>query len=158
MSKFTSTLPFLLNRAGVLLGDLFSREIAQDGLTLPMYRVLAALTEENGQRLMDLSTVTGVEMTTLSRLSVTMARRGLLVRERPSENLRVVLVTLTPDGQKFAEKLISRATHYEKVAFGNLAAGEITVLKEQLRRIFNRLETFEGLQPNTVSESVQKRR
>ena len=68
MYRFTDSLPYLLNRVGVRMGELFANELAAEQLTVPMYRVLAALSEADHQRLTDLSAMTTVEMTTLSRL------------------------------------------------------------------------------------------
>ena len=42
MYTFTDSFPYLLNRVGVRMGELFSRRIASYGITLPMYRVMAA--------------------------------------------------------------------------------------------------------------------
>src|SRR5579859_989617 len=41
--KLTESVPYLLNRVGVRMGELFSRRIASHGVSLPMYRVMAAL-------------------------------------------------------------------------------------------------------------------
>jgi len=44
--RLSNSFPYLLNRVGVRMGELFSRRIASFGVTLPMYRVLAALWEK----------------------------------------------------------------------------------------------------------------
>ncbi|WJJ92860.1 hypothetical protein [Neopusillimonas aromaticivorans] len=44
--KFTSSFPYLLNRVGVKMGELFSVRLAELDLTLPMYRVMAVLRQE----------------------------------------------------------------------------------------------------------------
>ena len=49
--RLTNSFPYLLNRVGVQMGELFSRRIAGYGVTLPMYRVMAALWETGDQRL-----------------------------------------------------------------------------------------------------------
>ncbi len=67
--RLSNSFPYLLNRVGVRMGELFSRRIAPFGVTLPMYRVMAALWENGDQRLSDLSTVTTTEISTLSRLA-----------------------------------------------------------------------------------------
>ena len=143
MSQFTSTLPFLLNRAGAAIGELFSHELRRDDLTLPMYRVLAALAEQGDRRLIDLSALTNIEATTLSRMTVGLEHRGLITRHRPRDNLRVMLVGLTAEGRVLAHRLIARGVFYENVAVGDFDAGELTVLKDQLTRIFERLRAFE---------------
>ena len=78
MYRLSDSFPYLLNRVGVRMGELFSRRIASYGVTLPMYRVMAAFWENGDQRLGDLATVTTIEISTLSRLVGDMKRRGLV--------------------------------------------------------------------------------
>src|ERR1700758_2017590 len=59
--RLTNSLPYLLNRAGVRMGELFSRRIAGYDVTLPMYRVMAALWQQGDQRLGDLAAMTSLE-------------------------------------------------------------------------------------------------
>ena len=44
--RLTNSLPYMLNRVGAQMGELFSRRIAGYRVTLPMYRVMAALLED----------------------------------------------------------------------------------------------------------------
>src|SRR4029078_13729564 len=46
MYQLSNSLPYLLARVGIRMGDLFVRVVRKEGLTLPMYRVLAALAEQ----------------------------------------------------------------------------------------------------------------
>src|SRR5438046_9211134 len=86
----TKSLPYLLNRVGVQMGELFSRRIAGYGVTLPMYRVMAALWETADQRLGDLAAMTTIELSTLSRLVAEMNRRGRVSGARTHANRRTV--------------------------------------------------------------------
>lgn len=142
MYRFTQSLPYLLNRVGVRMGELFGRELAADGLTVPMYRVLAALSEGGDQRLTDLNAMTSVEMTTLSRLVATMERRRLVLRRRPKDNLRTVQISLTSAGRNLAERLLPRASHYEQTALRNLGAMESETLKATLVSVYRNLDAI----------------
>lgn len=134
--RFSTSLPYLLARLGVRMGELFSRELARDGLTLPMYRVLAALAEQGApQRLGELAALTSVEASTLSRLLGQMQRMGLVTRERPEANQRSLAVDLAPRGIAMAARLIPRAAHYEEVATGDLSPQEVASLKAALQRV-----------------------
>ena len=77
--RLTSSFPYLVRRVGVRIGELFDRRVAEFGVSVSMYRVLAALTEEDGQRLGRLAEMTSIEMSTLSRLVGSMVRKGLVV-------------------------------------------------------------------------------
>ena len=143
MYRFTGSLPYLLNRVGVRMGELFSRELAEHGLTLSMYRVLACLSERGDQRLSELSAMTTVEMTTLSRLVSAMHRRGLVSRRRPDDNLRTVQIALTTVGRDLAAIMMPRAAHYETVAMQGLTPGAVAALKTTLAMVFDNLGELE---------------
>ncbi len=153
--RFSTSLPYLLARLGVRMGELFARELARDGLTLPMFRVLAVLTETGEkQRLGELSALTSTETSTMSRLLSEMQRRGLVTRERPENDQRSLSVCLTKSGATLAARLIPRAAHYERVALGNLSARSAAQLKTELTQIYGRLDTLEE-EIATVEEAVK---
>ena len=55
MYKLTNSLPYMLNMIAARLGEAFSAELAEHRLTLPMFRVLAALLQREEQRSGELS-------------------------------------------------------------------------------------------------------
>ncbi len=145
MYRFSTSLPYLLAQLGLRMGELFSRELARDRLTLPMYRVLAALAEQGTpQRLGELAALTSVEASTLSRLLGNMQRMGLVTRERPETNQRSLAVDLAPRGIELAARLIPRAAHYEAVATGDLSKQEAASLKAMLLRVDANLAHLEN--------------
>ena len=126
------------------MGELFGRELALEGLTLSMYRVLAALTEAGETlRLNELSARTTVEMSTMSRLLTQMQRIGLVTRERPENNQRSLSVGLTAMGVAAAQRLIPRAAHYERVVMGELTPDRAGQLKADLIQFYDRLNFLE---------------
>jgi MarR family transcriptional regulator, organic hydroperoxide resistance regulator len=152
MYKLTGSVPYLLNRVGVRMGELFSRHIAAYGVTLPMYRVMAALWEVPNQRLNDLSVMTTVEISTLSRLIGTMEKMKLVSRSRLENNARTVAINLTKGGNKLVTELMPIAQHFEEVAVSNLSPTTLKVLKKTLGDIYERLDAIED--ELTVSEDA----
>ena len=148
--RLTDSLPYLLNRVGVRMGELFGNELAADGLTLAGYRVLAALEQADGQRLIDLCVMTTVEMTTLSRLVAALEARRLLRRRRPKDNLRTVRISLLPAGRTLLARLQPRAEHYERTALAGLGAEDVGALKNVLRSIYDSLDKIEREQDATA--------
>ena len=144
MYKLTTSMPYLLARLGVRMGSLFSRRIAAYDLTLPMYRVLAALSERPDQQLGELSAMTTVELSTMSRLIGTMAARDLVSRHRPPDNERTVQINLTARGAAMADLLRKEAEHYEEVAVSSLKPKEIERLKRVLKHIYDSLDVLES--------------
>ena len=141
--RLTYAFPYLLNRVGVRMGELFSRRIAGYDVTLPMYRVMAALWETPDQRLGDLAAMTSIEVSTLSRLIGTMKRKGLVSRTRLKDNARTVAINLTAKGRTLVEELIPIAIHYEEVAVRSFSAKEIAELKTTLANIYTNLDSLE---------------
>lgn len=141
--KLTESIPYILNRVGVRMGELFTRRIAHYGVTLPMYRVLAALWETGDQRLGDLAAMTTIELSTLSRLVGEMKRKGLVSRRRSAANGRTVAINLTPKGRVLAEELMPIAQHFEEVAVRGFAAAKIASMKTLLTDVYSNLNAIE---------------
>jgi len=142
--KFTNSFPYLLNRVGVRIAELFDERIAMYGVTMPMYRVLAALRERPDQRLSDLSDMTTIEISTLSRLVGTMKRKGLVSRRRPEDNGRTVAINLTAKGRGLVDELIPIVVHFEEVAVRNRSAAEIQWLNRALAEAYDCLNDIEA--------------
>ncbi len=139
MYRLTNSFPYLLTRAGVRMGELFSAELAEIGMTLPMYRVLAALWEKDGQKLSELAVMIGLELSTLSRLIGEMQRRDLVLRRRKIGDDRSLLLSLTEAGRAQVGSLIPRAQHYEALAVRGFSAEEIATMKAAFGRILGNL-------------------
>ncbi len=142
--RFTNSFPYLLNRVGVRIAELFAARIAAYGVTLPMYRVLAALWERPEQRLSDLGDMTTIEISTLSRLVGAMKRKGLVSRRRPEDNGRTVAINLTAKGRGLVEELIPIVVHFEEVAVRNRTAAEVQWLNRALAEAYDCLNDIEG--------------
>jgi DNA-binding MarR family transcriptional regulator len=141
--RLSNSFPYLLNRVGVRMGELFSRRIAPFGVTLPMYRVMAALWEKGDQRLSDLAEVTTIEISTLSRLIGEMKRKGLVTRSRLEDNGRTVAINLASKGRSLVEELMPIAVHFADVAVSNYSEDEVDRLKNIFREIYERLGSIE---------------
>jgi DNA-binding MarR family transcriptional regulator len=157
MYRLTEAFPYLINRVGVRMGELFSRRLESYGVTLPMYRVMAALWQRGDQRLGDLSEMTSVEMSTLSRLIGVMQRKGLLSRTRPDSNARTVEINLTTSGRTLVEQLIPIAERYEEVGLRGLAADEVEILKKNLVTVYRNLDVLDREISEIANTTVKKR-
>ncbi|MEW5422959.1 MarR family winged helix-turn-helix transcriptional regulator [Amorphus sp. 3PC139-8] len=137
--QFTNSVPYLINRAGVGVGAQFSDRIRVYGITLPMYRVLAALRQTGQKTLGDLSDMVSKEQSTLSRLIGKMEAKGLVTRDRPKDNARIVLIDLTPKGETLADELMPIAIHFEQTLTEGLDEAQIDALKAMLTHVYTKL-------------------
>jgi MarR family transcriptional regulator, organic hydroperoxide resistance regulator len=136
-------LPYLLNRAGLRVGLMFSADIEKFDLTLPMWRVMIALWHNGGHRLGELAQRTSIDLSTLSRLLVTMQRKGLIVRRRSGLDGRALSLTLTEHGMKLTEQVIPIALYYEDVAMRKIRNADVKKLKDLLKVVYANLEAAE---------------
>lgn len=132
-------LPYLINRVGFALVASFSRTIEPHGLSIDMWRVLAALSNNGGQRQVDLSSMTSIDVSTMSRLVTRMVRAGLVTRSRSEQSSREVLVALSPKGRALAVKLIPVANKLEDIASAGIPAKDLAVVKRWLRKMYENL-------------------
>ena len=144
MGPLDSYLPYLLNRAGARIATAFSEEVRPLGATLQIWRVLAALHEQDGRRMGDLSNTTSIEVSTLTRLVDNMEQRGLVARRRERADARVVLLHATPAGRRLTQRILPIAERYEAVALAGFDASEAENLKAALRRLYANMDGLEA--------------
>ncbi|HEY0525691.1 MAG TPA: MarR family transcriptional regulator [Stellaceae bacterium] len=151
MSRFNlqEYLPYLLNRSAVRIVDTFTDDLRTVGITLPMWRALAALRHGGPMRLGELAEVTSIEMSTLSRTVAAMSRKRLLSRTRSSSDARAVHVALTHEGFALTERLIPSALRCEAAALDGFTGAEVEMLRSLLYRLYANLqaETSEAPPP-----------
>ena len=135
-------LPYLINRVGNTLVQLFSRDLASFELSVPMWRVIAVLAEKGEQRLIDLSLMTSIEASTLSRLTEAMQRKRLVLRQRSRLSKREVVVSLAERGRELVGFLSPIADAYEEEMTADLRASELASTRHSLRVMYDRLASL----------------
>ena len=153
MSDFDLTryLPYLINRTGIRIASTFTEAIRAHGITLQMWRVLAALDHADGQRVSDLAALTSIDVSTLSRILDAMQEKGLIERRRGNgrgsvrerADARVVTVHATTTGHAITGEIIPLARHYETVALAGLSPAETEALKAMLIRVYENIAMLE---------------
>jgi DNA-binding MarR family transcriptional regulator len=101
-----------------------------------MWRVLAALSDSGGQRQVDLSGMTSIDASTMSRLVSRLVRMELVTRSRSEKSSREVVVALSPKGRALVQRLIPIAVRLEQAASAGLSARELAVAKRLLARMY----------------------
>ena len=142
--ELTKSFPYAVNRVGVRMGELFSRRLRRHGLTLPMYRALAALRQHEPQRLGELCEIVVAEQSTLSRLVGTMTRAGLVTRVRPEDNARTVQISLTDKGRRLVDKLIPVAMKFEEVGIRSFTPKQAEWLRAALDQVYQNLDALDS--------------
>jgi DNA-binding MarR family transcriptional regulator len=135
-------LPYLINRVGSAVAETFTSEaLARRSLSLAMWRVLAALSNNGEQRQIDLVAMTSIDASTMSRLVTRLVRAGLVTRSRSKTSNREVVIALSGKGRTTVEGLIPIAKDMEKVASAGIAPRELETVKKALRAMYSNLTT-----------------
>jgi len=123
-----------------------------------MWRVLAALNQQDGQSVGGLAATTSIETSTLSRLLDQMQKKRLLLRQRDSDDQRSISIHRTPAAAAITEKLIPVALAYESKALMGLTRDEEKTLKAMLRRLYRNLDALGGSDRRAAAKLPAKRR
>jgi DNA-binding MarR family transcriptional regulator len=129
-------LPYLINRIGAAFVAGYEPDLAQHGLSIAMWRVLAALSINGKQRQIDVADTTSIDVSTMSRLVTRLVSLGLVTRTRSDTNNREVSVELSPKGRALVNRLIPRARKLEADATAGISAADLAVTRETLRRMY----------------------
>lgn len=136
MFDLRNYLPYLLNRVGFAVSDVFAEALAEESLTVPHWRVLAVLMHEGTMRVSELSELTSIEISTLSRLLSGLQRRGLLTRKSAKDDARVVNVTLAARGRAIVTRLLPSAVALEDRLIAGISPKDVVQLKGLLAKLY----------------------
>ena len=133
-------LPYLINRVGFALVESFTADaLTPHGLSIAMWRVLAALSNRGEQRQIDLVDMTSIDASTMSRLVTRLVRMGLVTRSRSATSNREVVIELSPKGRVLVQRLIPIAKKLEQTASVGLPPKDLAVAKRALGRMYDNL-------------------
>src|SRR5690349_12297785 len=99
-------IPYLLRQVAERLGRSLNEALKPFDQTPSVYRVLIALTRRNPARITELAELTLLELSTLSRTVDRMQADGLVKRAAGNDDARTVLVSITPAGREFLERIL----------------------------------------------------
>ncbi|WP_431769298.1 MarR family winged helix-turn-helix transcriptional regulator [Variovorax paradoxus] len=137
-------IPYLLARAGMRMGQSFSKELKQFKLSLTEWRVCVALHHKAHQRLSDLALHTSTDPSTLSRVVDGLLQRGVLVRDRSDEDARALALSLTDAGRDLTLRIIPLAQVYERISLSGLTAAQAESLRDMLRMVYDNLAVLDN--------------
>ncbi len=132
-------LPYLINRIGAAFVAGYEQDLAQHGVSIAMWRVLAGLSTSGKQRQIDVAEITSIDVSTISRLITRLVGLGLVTRTRSDTNNREVSVELSPKGRALVNRLIPRARELEAEAVVGISAADLAITRETLRRMYHNM-------------------
>ncbi|NBY71719.1 MAG: MarR family transcriptional regulator [Betaproteobacteria bacterium] len=131
-----SAVPFLLARAGISMGNQFTKQLLPYGVSLIEWRVCVTLYTKQDSTLGQLTDICSNDTSTLSRTVSGLIKKGFVNRVQSSLDKRSFELSLTRKGKGLAEKIIPLAQRYEEKALLNFNRSEADQLRAYLNRVY----------------------
>ena len=106
------------------------------GVNIQSWRVLIALYQGGKQTVGDLSELTSINFSTLSRVLDRMEDKNLARRQRGADDARSFTVILTSKGKAVTEKILPDAKDLEVLATSAFTEAELNELRELLSKLY----------------------
>ena len=136
MLRLRSFLPYRLSIAANAVSRVIAAAYEERfGLSVPEWRLIAVLHEEDGCTQQDLVRLTLMDKVAVSRAAVALAERGLLERASDLSDRRVRRLRLSKSGKELHRRIAPIAVNYEAELLACFSASEVAALREMLERI-----------------------
>lgn len=119
------------------------RQIAPAGLINMEFSILKSFSEQNEWTVTQLANVLPADAPRISRLVSKLVDRGLLRRRRRTDDRRVVLLRLTPQGKELTEELRERVAQHETRLLAGVSPAELETLRAVTSKILANHATME---------------
>ncbi|MCR4264590.1 MarR family winged helix-turn-helix transcriptional regulator [Nitratireductor sp. ZSWI3] len=126
---------YLLAAASDAASADFHARVRARGLKAPEWRILACLSDEDGQMVTQLAQLSLIEQSHLTKIVDQMAVKGLVKRRSDARDRRRVRVYLTDSGRLLGAELVEAARAHERSIVRQMRPGEAALLKEALKHI-----------------------
>ena len=130
----------MIHRLHANLAQVASRLLRAHDLDPVSARILVLLLERGEMRVGELVERLVLPQSTVSHQLQRLERAGLIERNRPAEDSRSVVVTLTARGRPVAAECDELSLKVHEGMVGDLAPGEIETLRALLHRVFASLD------------------
>ena len=117
-----------------------AQELKAFGLRVPEWRALAALYARRRCSMSELSDLSSIDRTTLTRTVDRMEKSGWATRLSDAEDLRVTRLALTAAGERLFDRIWPTVESLNRAAIEGLPAGAVEMLRWTLERMKTNLD------------------
>lgn len=130
------SLGYLLNRSADIVAATFAGILKKEDISLPEWRVLTALADQNDQTLSELAAHAGTELSYLSRVVIHAQERGLVLRFTAEEDKRSTRVSITAAGRALVRAVMPQARALEASWLHGISPQAVDNLRKTLQRLY----------------------
>lgn len=113
------------------------------GLTIPEWRILARLAENERMNAKDIGDITFMDKSKVSRAVKQMDDKGLLQKEKDPNDNRAYYLSLSEQGQTLYYQIVPKAREWEDSLINALTAAEYRDFVNVVEKLEKRLEVME---------------
>ena len=132
-------IPYRLSVTSNVVSDVISTAYeALFGLSIPEWRIVAVVAEQDGITQQGVCIATRMDKVTVSRATIALADRGLIIREPNRADRRSRLLALSEAGRRLYADVAPKAIEFEERIFSIFPADELDRFMAMLRAIEER--------------------
>lgn len=132
-------IPYRLSVTSNVVSDVISTAYeALFGLSIPEWRVVAVVAEQDGITQQGICIATRMDKVMVSRATIALVDRGLIVRAPNRADRRSRLLALTDAGRRLYADVAPKAIEFEERIFSSFPADELDRFMAMLRAIEER--------------------
>jgi DNA-binding MarR family transcriptional regulator len=124
---------YLMARASHVISSEFHSTLRKAGVSVPVWRVLAALSGSPGETVTGLAEACLLQQPTMTKLLDRMVRDGIVKRTPDQRDRRVVRIQMLPRGEQMVRDLLVAAKAHENEVLARFPSLDRMQLKQLLR-------------------------
>jgi DNA-binding MarR family transcriptional regulator len=138
-------IPFRLSVTSNLVSEtVASTYQALFGLTIPEWRLIAVIAEDEGTTQQQIGRRTRMDKVTVSRATIALVGRGLVAREPHASDRRSQSLHLTKSGRDLYAQVAPKALELERRIFARFDPAELAAFSEMLARVQDATRAVRG--------------
>ncbi|MCB2098584.1 MAG: MarR family transcriptional regulator [Parvularculaceae bacterium] len=144
--KLASFLPYRIAVMARAMSEKLGAAYADEGLTIPEWRVLAVISQDSSIAARDVVARTPMDKMAVSRAVASLEAKGLIVREQTADR-RVSAISLSPEGRTLSERVAAIALSYEARLLDAMSAAERDGIGKGLAGLESAIDRIEASPP-----------
>ena len=130
----------LLHRASQRASEIFAQETRDFDLTARQYAVITTVAQHEGLSQTDLVRLTGIDRSTLADVVQRLLKRGVIQRERTTQDGRTYAVSLSSEGRGLLESIKPHARRADRLVLSCLGDEDSKVAIQILGRLLRKVD------------------
>ena len=143
----------LLHRASQRASEIFAQETRNFDLTARQFAVITTVAQHEGLSQTDLVRLTGIDRSTLADVVQRLLKRGVIQRERTTQDGRTYAVSLSPEGRELLESIKPYARRADRLVLSCFGEEDAKQAIQILNRLLRKVE--EQAPANNLEQSIR---